>query len=78
MRIAVLPASPGGFDALCERGSRVAEEVGAGGGPTEWLIHGDRWVFAPTWSLDDPAGIEAAAARFGALGAVYLFLGEEW
>lgn len=73
LRVVVVPASPGEFEALCEAGAAVAERVGAGGGPSEWVKRGGRWCLAPTWSIDEPATLEAVVEGFGALGPLMVF-----
>ena len=67
-----------GFDALVEAGIAVAEQVGAGGAAGEWVTYGGDWVFAPSWSVDDPSRIEEVVAAFSALGPLLVFAdGEE-
>lgn len=70
LRVIVVPASPAGFEPLCHEGAAVAEAVGAGGGPGEWVRHGGRWCFAPSWSVDEADRLEEVVAAFAALGPV--------
>lgn len=76
LRLVVVPTD--GFDALVERGIAVAEQVGAGGSIGEWVQYGGQWVFAPSWSIDEPDRLEEVVAAFGELGPVLVFAdGEE-
>lgn len=70
LRVLVVPASPADFERVCFEGAAVAEAVGAGGGPGEWVRSGGRWCFVPSWSVDEPDRLEEVVAAFAALGPV--------